>query len=90
MARVCERIYRIDSGAVIIRVWAKSDNLLDRSEITVQQATLRTAIREVEYGEDYTVSMAERLARIEFVNAVEVLWKDGWYQGGVLIYPDWP
>ena len=88
MARVCERIYHFDYGSIVVRVWAHSNNLMEAGERTHQRHAVYHVLRNAMTGEDFAVGMAEAIAKLDFVNAVEVRWKDG--GDGVLIYPDWP
>jgi hypothetical protein len=83
--RVDERVYKLGRAGFSLRVWVRAENLHDEGEAERQRAALHKAVTGAPNDQ---ASLAEAVAQVEGVNAVEVM--DGPVKPAVIIYPEWP
>jgi DNA mismatch endonuclease, patch repair protein len=83
--RVDERVYKLGRAGFSLRVWVRAGNLKDEAEAMQQRAALHQAIAGAANDQ---VAMAEAVALVDGVNAVEVM--DGPTKPAVIVYPEWP
>lgn len=91
--RVEERVFRFRWGVHKIRVWAAATDLNSSQEEARQFAVLVATMDTAELKPSTLlakVAVAEAMAAIPFVNAVEVIQEGAAGGAAILIYPDWP